>query len=135
MKPLQIITVPLPSGPDFADVKLGKGQLLMQQSNYSEGWPLFEFRWQQAGRQQAAAAFNTPPWLGNDDLAGKTILVHADQGLGDTIQFCRYVPLLAERGARVIVRAQQPVIDLLSSLDGVAHLLRTGDKAPEWDFH
>ena len=121
--------------PDFADVKLGKGQLLVQQGNYSEGWPLFECRWQQAGRQQAAAAFDTPPWLGNDDLAGKTILVHAEQGLGDTIQFCRYVPLLAERGARVIVRAQPPVIDLLSSLDGVAHLLRPGDKAPEWDFH
>ena len=74
--------------PDFADVKLGKGQLLVQQGNYSEGWPLFECRWQQAGRQQAAAAFDTPPWLGNDDLAGKTILVHAEQGLGDTIQFC-----------------------------------------------
>lgn len=121
--------------PDFADVKFGKGQLLVQQGNYSEGWPLVEYRWQQAGRQQAAAEFDTPPWLGETDLAGKTIFVHAEQGLGDTIQFCRYVPLLAQRGARVIVRAQSPVIDLLSSLDGVAQLLRPGDKIPEWDFH
>ena len=121
--------------PDFADLKLGKGQLLVQQGNYSEGWPLFEWRWHQAGRQQAAAAFDTPPWLGDAELAGKAILIHAEQGLGDTIQFCRYIPLLAERGARVIVRAQPPVIDLLSSLDGVDTLLRPGDEAPEWDLH
>ena len=121
--------------PDFSDAKLGKGQLLLQKGNYSEGWSLFECRWQQAGRQQAAAEFDTPPWLGDTELAGKTILIHAEQGLGDTVQFCRYVPLLAENGARVIVRAQSPVIDLLSSLDGAARLLGPSDETPEWDLH
>ena len=121
--------------PDFSDAKLGKGQLLVQRGNYSEGWPLVEYRWHQAGRQPAAAEFDTPPWLGDTELAGKTILIHAEQGLGDSVQFCRYVPLLAKRGARVIVRAQSPVIDLLSSLDGVAQLLGPGDETPDWDLH
>ena len=121
--------------PDFHDVNFAKATTLLLGGDYANGWPLYESRWHLMHHKAEAKLFDSPPWLGETDLAGKTIFVHAEQGLGDTIQFCRYVPLLAKRGARVIVRAQSPVIDLLSSLDGVAQLLRPGDKIPEWDFH
>ncbi len=61
--------------------------------------------------------------LGQSEIAGKTILVHAEQGFGDTIQFCRYVPLVAERGARVILEVQEPLRELTTSLGGTTQVV------------
>ncbi len=68
-------------------------------------------------------------------LAGQTILVHAEQGLGDTIQFCRYASLLAERGARVVLEVQRSLRTLLAGLAGVDVLLSPGDEPPPFDLY
>ena len=76
-----------------------------------------------------------PLWLGEGDVAGKTILLHAEQGFGDTIQFVRYAPLLAARGARVLLEVQPQLVRLLSGLAGVAQVLPRRAPLPPFDLH
>ncbi|WP_342737274.1 tetratricopeptide repeat protein [Bradyrhizobium sp. B117] len=83
------------------------------------------------------AEFAQPMWLGGEDIAGKTILVAADEGLGDTIHFVRYVPMLAARGARVILAVQDPLRRLMSPLSGVSHHvpMSAAGTLPHFDLH
>jgi ADP-heptose:LPS heptosyltransferase len=74
-------------------------------------------------------------WLGDGPIEGKTILVFADEGLGDTIQFARYIPMLAARGARVMLWVDAPLLSLLSGLSGVFRLLKSSDPLPDFDLH
>jgi hypothetical protein len=74
-------------------------------------------------------------WLGSEEIAGKTILLHAEQGLGDTIQFGRYAPLVAARGARVILEVQRPLHGLMSTLSSTVQVVSSGDPLPDFDFH
>jgi hypothetical protein len=76
-----------------------------------------------------------PLWLGAGAVAGKTILLHNDQGMGDAIFFCRYVPLLAARGARVIVEVEEPLRQLMTGLAGVSQCISRTDAAPPFDLH
>ena len=69
---------------------------------------------------------------GHCQALGKTILLHAEQGFGDTIQFCRYVPRVAERGARVILEVQRPLHALMSTLPGAAQIVSKGDPLPNF---
>ena len=89
------------------------------------GWS--EYQW----RPTLASRFAKPVWKG-EGLEGKTILLHVEQGFGDTIQFIRYVPLLAERGARVLLACQPELTRLLSS---VVTVIATGEALPPYDFH
>jgi hypothetical protein len=73
-------------------------------------------------------------WLGEQSLVGKTILLHAEQGLGDTLQFCRYAPLVAQLGATVILEVQRPLFKLLQNLEGVSQLVAMGDPLPAFDY-
>ena len=74
-------------------------------------------------------------WLGKESLDGKIILLHAEQGLGDTIQFVRYAPLLAARGAIVILEVQPQLVRLLSGMQGVAAVVARKERLPHYDFH
>ena len=121
--------------PDFHDVNFSKALTLLLGGDYANGWPLYEFRWHLTHRKAQATLFDSPPWLGDSTIVGKTILVHSEQGLGDTIQFSRYLPLLRDRNANVIVRAQPLVRELLSSLDGISEIFSPDDELPDWDFH
>src|SRR5487761_180434 len=69
------------------------------------------------------------------NAAGKTILLHAEQGFGDTLQFCRYVPLVAARGARVILEVQRPLQDVMRTLAGAAQVVFRGEALPAFDLH
>jgi hypothetical protein len=80
-------------------------------------------------------SFAAPLWLGKESLEGKTILLHAEQGFGDTIQFARFAPLLAARGARVILEVQPPLARLLSQMQGAAAVLARDAPSPRYDFH
>jgi hypothetical protein len=75
-----------------------------------------------------------PIWLGGDDIAGKTILLHSEQGFGDSIQFCRYLPLVAARGAHVVLEVEQPLCGLMRSLAGSAEIIAKGDPLPDVDI-
>jgi len=106
------------------------------QRRFDLGWKKYEWRWknEQLLRQQKRN-FAQPLWLGSDDIAGKTILLHAEQGFGDTIQFCRYVPLVAERGARVILEVPRRLHELMGTLFGAAQIVSRGDPLPDFDIH
>jgi tetratricopeptide (TPR) repeat protein len=80
--------------------------------------------------------FTKPQWFGEAPIAGKTILLHSDEGFGDTIQFCRYARLVAGRGARVILEVQDALHPLLSGLEGVARCLpQSAGALPDFDLH
>ena len=77
-----------------------------------------------------------PQWNGRADLNAKTILIHAEQGLGDTLQFCRFARKIKDRGAsRVVMGVQSPIAGLLANCDGVDQLVIEGQPLPEFDFH
>ena len=103
--------------------------------DFDRGWKKHEWRWQTAQLKNAKRNFLRPLWLGSEEIEGRTILLHAEQGLGDTIQFCRYVPLLAGRGARVILEVQKPLRELMTTLTGAVQVVSRGDPLPPFDLH
>ena len=113
---------------------LSKAMIPLLRGDLARGWPLYEAR-RRTDPDGGPRALRRPPWLGDTPLQGRTILVHAEQGLGDTIQFCRYAALLAERGARVILHVQEPLLGLLKGLQGVDVLLAQGQTPPPFDLH
>lgn len=100
--------------------------------DFARGWAEYEWRWK-ANDAEAAPAFPQPLWLGREDLTGRTVLLHAEQGYGDTLQFCRYARLVADRGARVILQVQPPLRSLLTRLTGPAQVIARGDPLPPFD--
>jgi Glycosyltransferase family 9 (heptosyltransferase) len=79
--------------------------------------------------------FAQPLWIESNDIAGKTILLHAEQGFGDTVQFCRYVPLVAGLGARTILEVQAPLAELMTTLACDAQIVCSGASLPDFDMH
>ncbi len=121
--------------PHHAELHWNKALLLLLAGNFEHGWPLYEWRWKRAEFAARKRAFPQPVWLGEESLAGKTILLHNEQGLGDLIQFCRYAPLVAERGARVILETPPCLLGILQSLDGVHEFVAKGGPLPDVDMH
>ena len=103
--------------------------------DFERGWTHYEWRWLKKSVIPTQRNFSQPAWNGRDPIAGATILIHSEQGLGDTIQFCRYVPLVAARGAQVIFEVQKPLQALMASLGGVAQVAPKGDPLPAFDLH
>ena len=111
-----------------------KSQLLILLGRYEEGWRLHEWRWR--GRQKVALRhFTSPQWTGDVALAGKTLLIHAEMGFGDTIQFCRYAPLAAAAGAQVLLEVQPEVAGLVATLQPAPVVLARGAALPPFDLH
>ncbi len=102
---------------------------------FDEGWINYEHRMKQPLYQNKLIHLVKPQWNGTQSIYGETIYVYAEQGLGDTIQFCRYIPLLAARGAKVLFEPQIQIHNLLIDLDGVKELLKPGQLTPSYDFH
>ena len=104
--------------------------------DFEAGWTGREARWNRKTRQADQPKLSKVMWLGQEALEGKTILVHADEGLGDTIQFVRYVPMMAARGARVILAVQAPAQALLSDFPGVSECIpMSAPTLPPYDMH
>jgi tetratricopeptide (TPR) repeat protein len=119
--------------PDHADAHFNAALSLLTIGDYRAGFAEYEWRGKRAG-MPAKPRFRAPPWRG-EPLAGKTILLHAEQGLGDTVQFARYVPLLARAGARVVLEVQPELKTLLSGLGGISEVIKEGEKLPRFDVH
>ena len=111
-----------------------KSLALLASAHFEEGWRLYEWRREVAQFKNKIPPFKQAPWLGGQDIAGKSILLYAEQGFGDTLQFCRYVPLVKALGVRVLLGVGPPLIKLLRSLAGVDMLI-SGDDVPKFDFH
>jgi tetratricopeptide (TPR) repeat protein len=105
--------------------------------DYVRGLPLFEARWKNRAMQAYldSRAFPAPFWRGEEALDGRTLLLHSEQGFGDILQFCRYAPLAARRGARVIVEVEADLAPLLRSLKDVDQVVVRGDPLPPFDLH
>lgn len=123
--------------PGHARARFNRGCLLLLRGDYARGWEDFEARWQTFQRPGAGAQgdFRQPEWTGSESLAGRSILLHAEQGLGDTVQFCRFATPLARRGARVVIEVQPELRSLLQRLDGVAEVIAQGARRPDCDYH
>jgi hypothetical protein len=102
--------------------------------DYRRGFEKYEARWLRAGMPRRRSV-GKPLWLGEYPLARKTILVHAEQGLGDTIQFARYAALLAKGGAKVVLEAPPELVSLLARIEGVAVVVPRGAPLPAFDVH
>jgi len=109
----------------------------LRRGDYKQGWPEYEWRWKTDSLAASIRqrSFAQPAWIGREPLAGKTILLHAEQGLGDAIQFSRYAPLLAQRGATVVLEVQSALAGLMATLAGVARVVRKGEPLPPFDYH
>src|SRR6478752_167918 len=103
--------------------------------DFERGWSHYEWRWLKKSVIPTKRNFSQPAWNGRDPIAGKTILIHSEQGLGDTIQFCRYVPLVAARGARIIFEVQKTLQPLMTSLGSGGQIVPKGDPLPAFDLH
>jgi tetratricopeptide (TPR) repeat protein/ADP-heptose:LPS heptosyltransferase len=105
--------------------------------DFEAGWRGREARWNVPGIAGGYPQLDTAMWLGEEPIEGKTVAVCQDEGAGDAIQFARYVPMLRERGARVILVVNEELCSLLSGLPGVSHCLpkKQGMVVPPFDFH
>ena len=120
--------------PEAPDLHWNLALLLLQKGVYREGWREYEWRWRLPAFTEPARDFGKPVWNGADPF-GKTLLVHAEQGLGDSIQFARYVPLLVQRGANVIVECRAPLVRVFETLEGVASVHARDTDLPPFDMH
>jgi Flp pilus assembly protein TadD len=121
--------------PDNAEIDWNLGHLQMLTGNFEAGWTGLEARWKRA-IGPIYPPFPQPKWLGEETIEGKTILVCSDEGLGDFIQFARYIPMLAARGARVILFVPDQISSLVAGLPGVSGCFAfSGRTLPAFDMH
>jgi Flp pilus assembly protein TadD len=121
--------------PGSVDAHWNRGLCSLLIGDHAAGWQGYEWRWLRGAREVQPRGFAQPLWLGAEDLAGRTILLHGEQGLGDCIQFVRYVSQVADRGATVILEVYPTLAPLFDGLPGVARLVRRGDPLPPFDLH
>jgi tetratricopeptide (TPR) repeat protein len=119
------------AAPQDADIRFNRAAALLAAGDFARGWADYEWRLCRPGEQPRALG---ALWQG-EPLAGRTILLHAEQGLGDTLQFVRYAPLVAERGGRVVLEVQRGLARLLARLSGVAEVVTRGEPLPAYDLH
>ena len=119
--------------PALAQAHWNKAIALLLSGDFAAGWPLYEWRWQALGPRVARRHFSEPLWLGETSLAGRTILLHHEQGLGDTLQMLRYVPVLAGLGARVVVEVPETLAAVAATASGSPTIVTEGTPLPPFD--
>ncbi len=119
--------------PEHADINWNKSLAVLLRGDFLLGWQLFE--WRRKLAYNPHPSFDQPLWLGDASLQDKTILIYCEQGLGDTLQFCRYVPMLANLGAKVIFAVPTALLRLMAQLPQVYLLACEGQSVPLFDYH
>jgi tetratricopeptide (TPR) repeat protein len=128
--------------PDYAEAHVNEATYRLLLGDFERGFEKYEWRWQTARFKANKRSFAQALWRGSDDIAGKTILLYGEQGFGDTIQFARYVPLVAAFGARIVLEVPGPLHalmasllpSLLPSLPGEPQIVAAGDPLPDFDL-
>jgi hypothetical protein len=118
-----------------AEAYWNKSLTLLLSSNFKQGWELYEWRLKRERFSFLKDNFFSSMWNGNQNLCGKTILLTTEQGLGDTIQFSRYVKLVKSLGANIILETPKSLMKLLDTLDDVDQMIEIGEKLPDFDYH
>ena len=120
--------------PDYAPAYWNRSHLYLRNGQFEQGWNDFEWRVKANNLSAQTRASAAPRWQGTESLEGKTILLYAEHNVADTLHTCRYVGLVAARGATVILEAPQELAPLLTKLKGVSQLVITGEPLPACDF-
>jgi len=120
--------------PDQPAGRMGRAMALLARGDFAAGWAEYEWRWQTPQLLSARRNFSQPQWQG-EAAQNRTLLIHTEQGFGDTLQFCRYVPLAAARGFRVVLEAPAPLVRLVASLDGPRTIVTQGEALLAFDVH
>jgi tetratricopeptide (TPR) repeat protein len=136
--------------PDFAEAQLEISHCLMRAGNYTQAWPLFEWRWNTKQLKNYYLQTNQPIWLGGklipeginqlhtinrEQLAGKTLLIWAEQGMGDTTMFLRFVPKLLSDAGKIVLRVQSKLLNLIQEFDDRIMVIGDDEPLPEYDAH
>jgi len=108
---------------------------LLLKGDFAHGWSAYEARWQHKKLNLALRSYAQPRWTGNEPLAGKRILVYCEQGLGDSLQFARFIPALMEQGAEVIFEVQGPLVSLMTRCLTGVRVLELGQPFADFDAH
>jgi tetratricopeptide (TPR) repeat protein len=121
--------------PDYMEAHCMRSFLCLSLGDFEAGWSEYEWRWRDSQLDASRREFAQPRWTHGMPLARKTILLYAEQGLGDTLQFCRYAALVKALGASVILEVPPELMGLLGSLDNVDALVSRGGPLPPFDLH
>ena len=125
----------LAARPGYPEARANLAMALLQMGRLEEGWREYEARWEVEAMAAPIPALPQPLWTGQV-LQGETVLLHAEQGFGDTLQFCRYAPMVAAAGGRVILVVPKALRRVISTLDGVTEILTEEDGVlPAFDYH
>jgi tetratricopeptide (TPR) repeat protein len=119
--------------PDLAEAHWNKSLLLLELGDFARGLPEYEWRWRRDGEMEPRD-FAQPLWRG-ENLAGKIVLLHAEQGFGDSIQFLRYVPMVAAKGGKMVLEIPDSLMPLIGHADGVLAMVKPGAALPPFDLH
>ena len=119
--------------PGYGESYFNKSLALLLVGRMSEGWPLYEWR-KRLKPPVGLRSYRQPPWRG-ENIAGKNLFVYSEQGLGDTLQFCRYVTLAAAKGAKVVLSAQNELVRLLRGAKLPAEIIGTDLVPEQFDYH
>jgi tetratricopeptide (TPR) repeat protein len=117
-----------------AEVNTNRSYALLQLGHFEQGWLLHEWR-KKLVPPVGLRSFSQPAWLGAEDIANKRLFVYSEQGLGDTIQFCRYAKMLKAQGADVVMSVQEPLYRLLKQLSPDVQIINQGSVPECFDFH
>lgn len=121
--------------PSNANARYLEALALLALGDFARGWRKHETRWYAELGQDRRRVFPQPYWLGEDNLAGRTILLHQEQGFGDSVQYLRYVPMVAARGATVLLDVLPPLKPLLADMPGLAGVFARGEDLPAFHMH
>jgi hypothetical protein len=119
--------------PDDAEAHFQQAMCRLTVGDLARGWPQYEWRWKAKQFEKGVRDLGAPLWRGGEGIEGRAILLHGEQGLGDTLQFCRYVAPVAARGARVILEVQAGLERLMAGLEGVEAVIPRGAPLPPFD--
>jgi tetratricopeptide (TPR) repeat protein len=121
--------------PTSAEANFNASIARLCMGDFRGGWKQYEHRWEKKEFAADRRSFSQPLWRGEKDLQGKTVFLYAEQGLGDTIQFVRYAPMVAALGAKVMLAVAPSLKELMLSLPGVSAVLSDGERLPNFDLH
>ena len=119
--------------PDLADCRFNRSMCLLLKGQYDIAWKEHEWRWNR--NSYPKKELPGIPWIGEEDINGKILFIHGEQGLGDILQFCRYVKIAKERGATVILGVEKPLVRIITSLEGVDAIVTPGAPLPPFDYY